>query len=56
MYDVLGLGSNRSRLLAGRAPVCPSRSYLLEAHRTHDNSSLPWPTREMSKQQDSDID
>lgn len=41
MYNVLGLGSNRSQLLVGRAPVCPSRSYLPIVHRTHDSSSPP---------------
>lgn len=50
MCDVLGLGSNRSRLLAGRAPVCPSRSYLPAAHRTHGSSSPHWPTREMRQE------
>lgn len=52
MCDVLGLGSNRSRLLAGRAPVCPSRSYLPAAHRTHGSSSPHWPTREMRQELD----
>lgn len=45
--DVLGSGSNRSRLLAGRAPVCPSRSNLPAAHRTRGSSSPHWPTEEM---------
>lgn len=55
MCDVLGLGSNRSRLLAGRAPVCPSRSYLPATHRTHGSSSPHWPTREMRQELDSDV-
>lgn len=54
MNDVLGLGSNRSQLLVGRAPVCPSRSYLPIAHRTHGSSSPPLPKTEMSQEQDSD--
>lgn len=45
--DVLGLGSNRSRLPGGRVPVCPSRSYLPAAHRTHGSSSPHWPTTEI---------
>lgn len=45
--DVLGSGSNRSQLLAGRAPVCPSRSNLPAAHRTRGSSSPHWPTEEM---------
>lgn len=49
MCDVLGLGSNRSRLPAGRVPVCPSRSYLPAAHRTRGSSSLHWPTEEMRR-------
>lgn len=54
MCDVLGLGSNRSQLPAGRAPVCPSRSYLQAAHRTHGNFSLHWPTEEMRQKLDSE--
>ena len=50
MCDILGLGSNRSRLLAGRAPVCPTRSYLPAAHRTHGSSSPHWPTEEMKQE------
>ena len=49
MCNVLGLGSNRSQLLAGRAPACPSQSYLLRAHRTHGSSSPPWPTGETNQ-------
>lgn len=48
MCDVLGLGSNRSRLPAGRAPVCPSHSYLPAAHRIRGSSSPHWPTNEIT--------
>ncbi len=52
--DVPGLGSNRSRLLAGRAPACPSRSYRPAAHRTHGSFFPDWPTNQMRQELTSD--
>ena len=55
MCAVLDLGSNRSQVPVGRAPVCPSHSSLLGSHKTHGSSSPHWPLREMRSELDIDI-
>lgn len=56
MFQALGLGSNRSQLPAGRAPVCPSRSNQQVAHKTRGSSSPLWPTKNKCEEQDSHFD
>lgn len=46
-FEGPGLGSNRSQLLADKAPACPSHSYRPATHRTHGSFSPYWPTRQI---------